>query len=160
MAKKQLVTKSFFFYFCGQFPIFQGDIKPNFTLLSSANKCYSPLNTTWFGQFWPKPGAIKLSCTAVFLGNRILRRYFNRITISYECGKWLIRFAKKRMRNNFDCFFLSDNYLSLVCHGLLWNRQSLGGGGHHNFVVVVPMIMKLGTGIKLDVFYTTVAKSL
>ena len=29
---------------------------------------------------------------------------------------------------------------------------------HHNFVVIVPMIMKSGTGIKLDVFYTMVAK--
>ena len=33
-----------------------------------------------------------------------------------------------------------------------------GGGGHHNFVVIVPMIMKIGTGIKLDVFYTMVTK--
>ena len=35
-----------------------------------------------------------------------------------------------------------------------------GGGGHkgphHKFVVTVPMIMKFGTGIKLDVFYTMV----
>ena len=29
---------------------------------------------------------------------------------------------------------------------------------HHNFVVVAPMIMKFGTGVKLDVFYTMVAK--
>ena len=35
--------------------------------------------------------------------------------------------------------------------------QSSGGGGgghevpHHNFVVIPPMIMKFGTGIKLDV---------
>ena len=35
-----------------------------------------------------------------------------------------------------------------------------GGGGkdimapHHNFVVIALMIMKFGTGIKLDVFYT------
>ena len=38
------------------------------------------------------------------------------------------------------------------------------GGGmrapHHNFVVIAPMIMKFGTGVKLDVFYTTVAKNL
>ena len=40
-----------------------------------------------------------------------------------------------------------------------------GGGGagvhewpHHNFVVIAPMIMKFGTSIKLDVFYTMVAK--
>ena len=35
-----------------------------------------------------------------------------------------------------------------------------GGGGapHHNFVVIAPMIMKFGTDIKLDVFYTLVTK--
>ena len=38
-----------------------------------------------------------------------------------------------------------------------------GGGGsmrvpHHNFVVIDPMIMKFGTGIKLDIFYTEVTK--
>ena len=39
-----------------------------------------------------------------------------------------------------------------------------GGGGregpHHNFVVIAPMIMKCGTGVKLDVFYTMVGKEL
>ena len=29
---------------------------------------------------------------------------------------------------------------------------------HQNFVVIAPMIMKFGTGIKLDVFYTMVTK--
>ena len=39
----------------------------------------------------------------------------------------------------------------------------MGGGGdedpHHNFVVIAPMIMKFGKGIKLDVFYTMVTKN-
>ena len=30
---------------------------------------------------------------------------------------------------------------------------------HHNFVVIALMIMKFGTGVKLDVFYTKVTKS-
>ena len=30
--------------------------------------------------------------------------------------------------------------------------------GHHNFVVIAPMIMKFGTDVKLDVFYTVVTK--
>ena len=37
-----------------------------------------------------------------------------------------------------------------------------GGGGimvPHNFIVIGPMIMKFGTGIKLDVFYTMVTKN-
>ena len=29
---------------------------------------------------------------------------------------------------------------------------------YHNFVVTAPMIMKFGTGVKLDVFYTMVTK--
>ena len=33
-------------------------------------------------------------------------------------------------------------------------------GPHHKLVVIAPMIMKLGTGIKLDVFYTMIQKSL
>ena len=32
-------------------------------------------------------------------------------------------------------------------------------GGHHNFVVIAPMIMKFGTVIKLDVFYTMITKN-
>ena len=28
----------------------------------------------------------------------------------------------------------------------------------HNFVVIAPIIMKFGTGVKLDVFYTMVTK--
>ena len=38
----------------------------------------------------------------------------------------------------------------------------MGGGGagimvpHHHFVVVAPMIIKFGTDIKIDVFYTMV----
>ena len=39
----------------------------------------------------------------------------------------------------------------------------MGGGGamralHYNFVVIAPMIMKFGTSIKFDVFYTMVTK--
>ena len=38
----------------------------------------------------------------------------------------------------------------------------IGGGGmrppHNNFVVITPMIMKFSTDVKLDVFYTVVAK--
>ena len=32
-------------------------------------------------------------------------------------------------------------------------------GPHHNFVVIAPMIMKFGTGVNLDVFYTMVTKT-
>ena len=45
------------------------------------------------------------------------------------------------------------------------NRQSWGGGGggmrasNRNFVVITPMIMKFGTNIKLDVFYTMVTET-
>ena len=36
----------------------------------------------------------------------------------------------------------------------------MGGIPHHNFVVIAPIIMKFGTDIKLDVFYTVVTKNL
>ena len=42
----------------------------------------------------------------------------------------------------------------------------MGGGEgvmrapHHNFVVIAPMIIKFGTGVKLDVFYAMVTKKL
>ena len=31
---------------------------------------------------------------------------------------------------------------------------------HHNFVAIAPMIIKFGTGVKLDVFYTMVRKKI
>ena len=37
-------------------------------------------------------------------------------------------------------------------------HSSFHEGLHHNFVVIAPMIMKFGTGIKFDVFYTMVVK--
>ena len=54
--------------------------------------------------------------------------------------------------------------LTLFDIGLFLNRQSLGGGGEGhegpllNFVVIALMIMKFGTGVKLDVFYTSITK--
>ena len=33
------------------------------------------------------------------------------------------------------------------------------GAPHHNFVIIALMIMKFGTGIQLDVFYTMVVTS-
>ena len=46
--------------------------------------------------------------------------------------------------------------------GFLKPSVNGGGGGHegphHNFVVIAPMIIKFGTGVKLDVFYIMVTK--
>ena len=46
----------------------------------------------------------------------------------------------------------------------LFERSVMGGGGHegpyHNFVVIAPIIIKFGTGVKRDVFYTMIIKSL
>ena len=50
--------------------------------------------------------------------------------------------------------------LTLFDMGFFWTVSYRGGGGedvralHHNFFVTVPMIMKFGTGVKLDEFYT------
>ena len=38
-------------------------------------------------------------------------------------------------------------------------EPSVMEGGHHNFVVIAPMIMKFGTGVKLDLFYTMITKN-
>ena len=45
--------------------------------------------------------------------------------------------------------------------GFLNLHAGRGGheGPHHNFVVIASIIMKVGTGIKLDVFYTMVTKT-
>ena len=54
--------------------------------------------------------------------------------------------------------------LTLFDIGFFLNRQPWEGGHegppHHNFVVIAPMIMKFGTGVKLDVFYTMVTKKI
>ena len=56
---------------------------------------------------------------------------------------------------------LQQNPLTPFDMGFFWTA-SHGGGSmrdpHHNFVVIAPMIMKFGTGVKLDVFYTMVTE--
>ena len=53
--------------------------------------------------------------------------------------------------------------------GFFFEPSVMGGGGgmfnlvnhkgpHHNFVAIAPVIIKFGTGIKLDAFYTMVTK--
>ena len=37
-------------------------------------------------------------------------------------------------------------------------RKGYEGPPYHNFVVIAPMIIKFGTDIKLDLFYTMVTK--
>ena len=48
-------------------------------------------------------------------------------------------------------------FFGTVSHG----GGGMGGheGPHHNFVVIAPMIMKFGTGVMPDVFYTMVTKN-
>ena len=73
----------------------------------------------------------------------------------------------------FDDLMASQEYLFLLTlfDITCLKHQSLGRGGggggsrwgiirahHHNFVVIVLMIVKFGTGMKLDVFYTVIAK--
>ena len=72
------------------------------------------------------------------------------------------------------CFSLNDfatlcatNVILLTLFDMgFFEPLVMGGGGgglsrapHHNFVVIAPMIMKFGTGVKPDVFYTKVTKS-
>ena len=70
------------------------------------------------------------------------------------------------------CFLIislqtKNTFLLTLFNIAFLKHQSLGGGetgaggykGYHNFVVIVLMIVKFGTGMKLDVFYTVIAKS-
>ena len=65
-----------------------------------------------------------------------------------------------------DVHFCQDIQCTVVTLTLFdmafFEPSVIGGGGtrapHHNFVVIGPMIMKFGTGIKLDVFYTMATK--
>ena len=58
-----------------------------------------------------------------------------------------------------------EGYGHLTLFDMGFFEPSVMGGGvmrapHHNFVVITPMIMKFGTGVKLDIFYTMVTKKL
>ena len=53
-----------------------------------------------------------------------------------------------------------ERRLNPIWHGLFLNRQLWGHEApHHNIVIIAPMIMKFGTDVKLDVFYTMVTKN-
>ena len=59
-------------------------------------------------------------------------------------------------------FSMAGAMFNPTWHKLVLNRQPCGRGYedlHHNFVVIGSMIMKFGTGIKIDVFFTLVAKT-
>ena len=71
-----------------------------------------------------------------------------------KISKWA---KKPGNRTNMD-ITLSFLAKSLDKHGITLVHVTYPPLGHHNFVVIAPMIMKCGTGVKLDVFYTTVAK--
>ena len=63
---------------------------------------------------------------------------------------------------DFSFSFTEGSFLLLTLFGMGFFEPSVMGGGggggggfyasHHNFVVIAPMTMKFGTGIKLDVF--------
>ena len=93
----ETVGKRIIFYFCRHFVILQGDIEPTFTLLSSLKTDVTALQTQrGLGIFGQKLRHLTLLYRG-FSGKigkiEYLRRYFNRITISYKCGTWLIRFV-------------------------------------------------------------------
>ena len=58
---------------------------------------------------------------------------------------------------------LDKKAITLFDMGFFKPSVMWGGGAmrapHHNFVVIAPMIMKFGAGVKLDVFYTMVTKN-
>ena len=60
--------------------------------------------------------------------------------------------------------FTSPMFSLTLIYMSFFEPSVMGGGGggmrppYHNFVAIAPMITKLGTDIKLDVFYTMVTK--
>ena len=52
---------------------------------------------------------------------------------------------------------LSPNKVNPIWHGIFLNCQSWSP--HHNFVVIAPFVIKLGTGMKRDALYTLAAKN-
>ena len=56
---------------------------------------------------------------------------------------------------------MTQDHITYINHVISSFKPSVTGGGGGvlgSFVVIAPMIMKFGTGIKLDVFYTMVTK--
>ena len=98
---------------------------------------------------------------------------FARSKVDYVIGEFIhmlpsdmnLRIGRVKNYNNkilisSPSFKIGTN-LTLFDMGFFLNRQSRGGAmraPHHNFVVIAPIIMKFGTGVKLDVFYTMVTK--
>ena len=101
--------------------------------------------------------------------NEILNKYEDHSSIQLIKSQSQVNLGKFKFRRD-----EKDNIrkilinLNPIWHGLFFNHQSLGGGGggggheapYHNFVDIDLMIMKFGTCVKLDVFYTMVIKKL
>ena len=75
--------------------------------------------------------------------------------------------STKCLRSSYLLFHLLLPMTGLTLFDMGFFELSVMGGcaggmrvRHHNFVVIAPMIMKFGTGIKLDVFYTMVTEKL
>ena len=77
----------------------------------------------------------------------------NNIPSAPACGVY----ASQLIRDARCC----SNYGDLLLrHRALSDKTSVQDiEPYHNFVVIAPMIMKLGTGVKPDVFYTMVSKN-
>ena len=87
--------------------------------------------------------------------------YFMHLINEWRCERTLqLDFSRT---NNERQHFTSDWHgMGLFDMGFSWTVSHGGRGmraSHHNFVVISLIIMKFGTGIKLDEFYTMVTKT-
>ena len=84
--------------------------------------------------------------------SRVLPKYVHILNAIYSLNASFLPSDRKPLLTLFDM----GNFGTVSYCG--------GGGGmrapHHNFAVIGTMIMKFGTGVKLDVFYTMVTKNL
>ena len=97
LSSIETIGNSIIFYFRGYFPIFQGDIEPIFTLLSSCKQMLQPFKHNVVWAFLAKKWRHQTLLYSGFSGKigkmEYLRRYFNRLTTSYKCATWLNRFV-------------------------------------------------------------------
>ena len=95
------------------------------------------------GRAWEKTG--KMTFSQRVQVSRLL-------SVRASSPKLLLRSGKKKS-------LWRSVYLTLFDMGF-FEPSVIGGmrAPHHNFAVIAPMIIKFGTGVKLDVFYTMITK--
>ena len=86
------------------------------------------------------------------------RNHFNSDNWKFEAFSSRIKPSSQHAKDHRKKF----KTLTLFDMGFFWTVSHWRAmrASDHNFVVIAPMVIKFGTGVKLDVFYTMVTKNL